>query len=177
MNTRTNAQFRPGHDRRPSPLAGARLPMALLLALFAGCGGSSPVATVGPNAQKPSLESIQIGRLVDIYAYQRIDPANADRRVRFNRQLTLVATDVVVNPNLESDSLFDAAGEELPTANYELRPFDKAVGHDELVILWDNTDGSPEQARFDAAFSACQTGLVGMGPGGWGGGVGCLSFA
>ncbi|MCA8953396.1 MAG: hypothetical protein KDE27_28040 [Planctomycetes bacterium] len=164
MNTRTNAQFRPGHDRRPSPLAGARLPMALLLALFAGCGGSSPVATVGPNAQKPSLESIQIGRLVDIYAYQRIDPANADRRVRFNRQLTLVATDVVVNPNLESDSLFDAAGEELPTANYELRPFDKAVGHDELVILWDNTDGSPEQARFDAAFSACQTGLVDLAP-------------
>lgn len=144
--------------RRP-----AFFPLAVLLALFAACGGSSTVATVGPNAQRPELLSIQIGRLVDIYAYQRIDASDADRRRRFNRKFVLIAENVVVNPNIRSDSLFDAAGEEVPTATYELRPFDKSVGHEELVILWDDQHPD-EKPKFDAALAACQTGLQDLAP-------------
>ena len=139
------------------------LSLVAFLVLFPACGGGSPVATVGPDAQKSELLSVEMGRLVDLYAYQRIDTTDADRRRRFNRRFTLVAENVVINPNISTDILFDAAGEEVPSATYEMRPFDNAVGHEELVILWDNRDG-PEKAKFDAAFSACQSGLTELAP-------------
>ncbi|MCA8974655.1 MAG: hypothetical protein KDC98_08030 [Planctomycetes bacterium] len=100
---------------------------------------------------------------MDIFSYQRIDEGDPDRRRRSNRKLELVAENVVINPNVGSDSLFDASGEEVPTANFELRPFDKTVGHEELVILWDNRAGD-EKARFDSALAVCQTGLVELAP-------------
>ena len=96
--------------KRKSRHAGrALLPLAALLAVFSACGGGSAASTVGPNAQKPELQSIQLGTLVDIYAYQRINETDADRRRRFNRRLELVARDVVVDPNITTDALFDAA--------------------------------------------------------------------
>ena len=152
------------HSNPRLPLSLTASALLAIFAIFAACGGSKPVATVGPNAQKPALLSIDIGRLADIYAYQRIDPSDGDRRRRFNRQLVLVAENVVINPNIGSDNLFDAAGEEVPTATYELRPFDKSVGHNELVILWDNRVSSPEKAKFDAALSAAQAGLTSLAP-------------
>lgn len=138
------------------------LPAALLLAL-GGCGGSSTTAGLGTSSTKPALLSIDMGRLVDVYAFQRIDESVGDRRLRMNRKLVLVAQNVLVNPNIGTDQLFDAAGEELSTANFEYRPFDKRIGHPELVVLWDNRDGA-EKARFDEAFSACQAGLQVLAP-------------
>src|SRR5687768_3194711 len=100
----------------------------LLCALLAACGGSKPVGSLNNQSTKPQLLSIEMGRLVDVYAYQRIDQADGDRRRRFNRQLELVAQNVVVNANIESQTLFDAGGAEVPTATYEFRPFDKTIG-------------------------------------------------
>ncbi|MCR9247568.1 MAG: hypothetical protein NXI31_21265 [bacterium] len=162
MKTRNHIPSR--HVPSGSPFRTAALLSATALSLlFTACDGSSTVATVGPDAQRPSLQSVQIGRLVDIYAYRMIDSSQEDRRVRFNRRLELVAENVVINPNIQSENLFDAAGEEVPTANFELRPFDKSVGHEELVILWDNVD-SREKPKFDAALAACQSGLVDLAP-------------
>lgn len=133
-------------------------PLAVLAFALTGCDGSSKVASADGSGRAQLLR-VDIGRLVDIYAFQRIDPAISDRRLRANRQLVLVAQNVVVNPNLESQALFDAGGEEVPSATYEFRPFDRSVGHEELVILWDNRPG-PEAARFQDALDAAQQGLA-----------------
>ncbi len=135
----------------------ARLTPLFLLA-FAACDsrtGSVGEATI--NEARMTLESVNYGRLVDVYAYQRIDTARADRRDRFNRRPVLVATDVVVNPSINSQSLFDAGGQEVPGANYEFLPFDIDTGHEELMILWDNRGDESDQ--FDAALSAARNGL------------------
>lgn len=133
-------------------------PLAALALALTSCDGSSKVASADGSGRAQLLR-VDLGRLVDIYAFQRIDPSLADRRLRANRQLVLVAQNVVVNPNLETQVLFDAAGEEVPTATYEFRPFDNSVGHEEMVILWDNRPG-PEAERFQAALSAAQQGLT-----------------
>ncbi|MBM4063573.1 MAG: hypothetical protein FJ265_21110, partial [Planctomycetes bacterium] len=130
---------------------------AIALAALVGCDGRTTVADAG-NDSRPQLVSADLGRLVDVYAYQRIDPAVADRRLRFNRQPVLVAENVVVNPNIESQILFDASGAEVLSATYEFRPFDKTVGHEELLILWDNQHAD-EAGRFAAALDAAQAGL------------------
>lgn len=139
------------------------LPLALLLAAMTACDGSSKSGSAGADSSRLELASVQLGRLVDVYSYQRIDTGNDDRRNRFNRRLTLVARNVVVNPNLESQSLFDAAGEEAPNANYEFRPFRNTVGHEELLILWDDTH--PDEAdKFTSALAGAQAGLPELPP-------------
>jgi hypothetical protein len=134
------------------------LPAALVLAVMAACDGSSRVGQLG-SGSRPELASVELGRLVDVYAYQRTDDAVADRRLRSRRQLQLIARNVVINPNIESQALFDAAGQVVPTANYEFLPFDKNVGHEELVILWDNRPG-PEAQSFQNAYDNAQRGLL-----------------
>ncbi|MBL8725356.1 MAG: hypothetical protein JNK49_15040 [Planctomycetes bacterium] len=158
---------------RPSRLAGFGLPgfaalaapvlMASLLLVLSGCGNGSAAKDASGGGGKVELVSIDLGRLVDVYAYQRIDPAVGDRRLRTNRNLVKVASNVVVNPRLGSDALFDAVGAEVPTATYEFRPFDSSIGHEELVILWDNRPG-PESARFQDALAAAQNGLTNLAP-------------
>jgi hypothetical protein len=134
-------------------------PLAVALTALWACDGSSTVGQVGQDGNNPSLARVEIGRLVDVYAFRRIDPSVGDRRLRSNRQLELIAQDVVVNPGIESQSIFDAAGNAVATANYEFLPFDKDVGHEQLVILWDDRAG-PEQQNFNQALSNAQTGLV-----------------
>ncbi len=136
------------------------LTTALVLAALAACDGSSKVGQVGDGTARPELLSVELGRLVDVYAYQRIDANQGDRRLRANRRLELVSKNQLINAGIESQSLFDAAGEVVVSANYEFLPFDKTVGHEELLILWDNVDGSPEQKNFAAALAAAQTGLA-----------------
>ncbi|MCA8976620.1 MAG: hypothetical protein KDC98_18005, partial [Planctomycetes bacterium] len=136
------------------------LPLALTLAAFAACDGSnSTVGQVGPGGNL-TLERVGFGRLVDIYSYQRIDPdpAKSDRRRRDNRRLTLVERDVVVDPGIRTQSVFDAAGNENDLANYEFLRFNKDVGHEQLVILWDNRSGE-EQKRFEEALAKAKDGL------------------
>jgi hypothetical protein len=143
-------------------LRGGALVASLLFSL-SGCGNGSAAKGAENGSGKAELLSVDMGRLVDVYAYQRIDPALGDRRLRTNRQLVRIATNVVVNPRLGNDSLFNAAGEEIPTATYELRPFDSSIGHEELVILWDNRPG-PEASRFSDALAAAQQGLLTLAP-------------
>ena len=127
----------------------------LLLAL-SSCDGSSSVASNTIGDDRPSLLSTQYGRLVDIYAYQRIDEQRGDRRDRLNRRYVLVETDVVISPSIETQSLFDASGQEVPTADFEFLPFDIDTGHEELLILWDNRDS--EAANFQDALARAQQG-------------------
>jgi len=135
-------------------------PIAVALAAFAACdGSSSSVGELGQDGGRPSLQSVELGRLVDVYAFRRIDENVGDRRLRINRELELIARDVVINANIDSESLFDAAGNPIATANYEFMPFDKDVGHEQLLILWDDRPG-PEQRSFNDALAAAQTGLT-----------------
>lgn len=144
---------------KPSILLAAPL---LLLALVA-CDG--PTETVGDNRvdqAQPTLQQVSFGRLVDIYAYQRVDPLRGDRRDQLNRRRVLVQADVVVRSNIESQSLYDPAGEVVPTANYQFMPFDVTTGHEELLILWDNR--GEEQASFNAALASATSGLAFLPP-------------
>jgi hypothetical protein len=134
------------------------LSTAMMLAALGACGGPK-IASLDNQKGRGELLSVEVGRLVDIYSYRRVDASQGDRRLRANRRFELIATNVVVNASLESQSLFDAAGEVVPTASYEFMPFDKTVGHEQLLILWDNTPGGPEAANFDLALQVAQSNL------------------
>ncbi len=105
----------------------------------AGGGGTTPSS----GAQ---LVSMSYGRVVDIYAYNRLDPVRNDRRDTLNRLPVLVAKDVVIRPEIESQTIFYAAGNINDNAHYRFLSFDANVGHEELLILWDNT--IPPEAQF-----------------------------
>ncbi|GAB4157651.1 MAG: hypothetical protein Fur0037_25510 [Planctomycetota bacterium] len=129
-----------------------------LILFAAGCGGGSArTGQAGTQNGKPSLLGVQYGRLVDIYAYRRIDPSIGDRRARFNREASRVARDVLIDPTIESQQLFDAGGEEIDSADYQFRPFDIHTGHEELLILWD--DRGVEASRFQDALNRAKNGL------------------
>ena len=135
----------------------------LLLLALAACDGST--GTVGQNTLgtgQPALQTVTYGRLVDIYAYQRVDEARGDRRDQLNRRRVLIQTDVVVRSNIETQSLYDPAGEVVQSANYQFMPFDVNTGHEELLILWDNR--GEEQARFEAALTGAQLNLAVLPP-------------
>jgi len=135
-------------------------PIAVALVAFAACdGSSSSIGEIGADRGQSTLQSVEIGRLVDIYAFRRIDRNVGDRRLRVNRELELIERDVIVNSGVETQSLFDAAGNPVATANYEFMPFDKQIGHEQLLILWDDRPG-PEQQSFQDALAAAQSGLT-----------------
>ncbi|MBK8976501.1 MAG: hypothetical protein IPM29_11340 [Planctomycetes bacterium] len=136
----------------------AMLGACVSAAMFAGCsnggsGGGSP-----GGASNARLVKVEYGRLVDVYAYRRIDSGNDDRRDTRNRQPVLVLEDVVISPDIETQALFDSVGEARPDANYRFLPFDISAGHDELLILWD--DRGDEGERFQAALAAARGGLI-----------------
>ncbi len=137
--------------------AAALLGSALMFgSTFSSCSGGSSGGSGGPGGSR-TLVKVEYGRLVDIYAYRRIDETEDDRRAVFNRQPFLIARDVVVGPDLETDPLFDSVGEARPTADFRFQSFDVAVGHDELLILWDDR---LESERFQAAYSEATGSLV-----------------
>ena len=61
----------------------------------------------------------------------------------------------MIGPSVQTEPLFDAVGQENPDARYRFLPFDVAVGHEELLILWDDTVPGEEE-RFDAALRDAQ---------------------
>ena len=130
------------------------------VALFASCSGGGPsgVPSVagGGGAQ---LLQIQYGRLVDVYAYRRVDLSKADRRDTLNRAPVKIATNLVVDSTIQTQALFDAVGGENVGANYRYLPFDVSVGHEELLILWDDRVAG-EKERFDTALDRAQRSLV-----------------
>lgn len=141
-----------GKSRHLPWRSGLVLCATFAVALLAGCDGSSggegaPGTSVGGAAK---LLKVEYGRLVDVYAYRRVNPGVADRRAVYNRVPVLVERDVVVSATIETQPLFDALGEERQDADFRFRPFDVTVGHEELVILWDDT-APTEKGRFQAA--------------------------
>ena len=60
---------------------------ALVFALLAACDGGKSSGSLSNQSSKPELQRLEMGRLVDVYAYQRIDESVGDRRRRFNRRL------------------------------------------------------------------------------------------
>lgn len=134
------------------------IPAILMAAVMTACDGRTPVGEAGDSG-RVELTSVQVGRLVDVYAYRRISPAVGDRRDRANRRLVRIATNVAINANVQTDALFDAAGEVLPTANYEFLPYDRSIGHEELLILWDDQNAA-EAANFEVALKSAQNGLT-----------------
>ena len=133
-------------------------PLALALTALWACDGSTAVGEAGQGGNV-TLRSIEVGRIVDLYSYRMIDTSVTDRRRRSNREFELIARDVVINPGIESQSIFDAAGNEVLTADYEFLPFDKDVGHEQLVVLWDDR---LEPDEFNAAFNSAQLGLIAL---------------
>lgn len=138
----------------------AAIPLTFGALFFAGCDGSSGSRATGDETliARPTLVSVDYGRLVDIYAYRRIDPSNPDRRQSRNRRPVLIERSTVISARVESQQLFDAIGGERPTANFRFLPFNSEVGHDELLILWDDTDPI-EGVRFASAMAEAKVGL------------------
>lgn len=134
--------------------------LAALAMAVTGCnGGGKPVKQKGGGASGLRLLKVEYGRLVDIYAYRRVDPKIPDRREVTNRKPVLIERDVVVSPSIETEPLFDSVGEERVAANFRFLPFDVAVGHEELLILWDDTVAG-ERERFRAALEKARGGLA-----------------
>lgn len=128
--------------------------------LFVACDGSTKGKGGDDSANSElRLSSIEYGRLVDIFAYRRVNAANGQRRDVANRVPVRVARDVIVDPSIETEPLFDPVGEEDPNADFQFRPFDVNTGHEELVILWDDTHPD-EQLRFESALQRARSGLV-----------------
>lgn len=128
--------------------------------LLGACDGSTKgKGDSDTPASELRLTSVDYGRLVDIYAYRRVSAANGQRRDVTNRVAVRVATDVIVDPSIETQPLFDPVGEEDPNSDFQFRPFDVATGHEELMILWDDTHPD-EQARFASALQRAKSGLV-----------------
>lgn len=127
-----------------------------------GAAGTSGQTSTQPGSGELALVSVEVGRLVDILAYRIVDPAGStDRRATQNRQPVVIAEDVVVNPTLMTDELFDVTGAARADANYRFLPFDVTVGHDQLLILWDDQS---ETDQFDSARALAETGLVSLSP-------------
>ncbi len=134
---------------------------AAVAILLAGCDGRSSSNTGSAQVgAKPSLLRLEFGRLVDVFAYRRVEITRPERRETFNRSPVLVQRDVVIAPDIQTQALFDALGEENRSADYRFLPFDVNVGHEELVILWDDREASGEAADFTRALRLAQTGLV-----------------
>ena len=124
--------------------------------LVAACDGSQTEDPAGiETSGGAQLVNVEYGRLVDVYAWHRNDIAVADRLDPTTRAPVLIQEDVVVRGDLVSE-LLSASNQE---ANYRFLPFDPAVGHDELLILWDSRESTGEDVRFEAAVEAAQLGL------------------
>ena len=140
-------------DRTPMLRRVLSLVAASLALVATGCDGSNSKVDGETPVGGVSIVEMSFGRLVDVYAYRRVDRGTTTRLDVRNRRPVLVQRDVVVDPSVTTDLLIDAEGNEIPSANYRYLSFDEAAGHPELVILWDDTvDG--ERERFDAALEA-----------------------
>ena len=126
--------------------------VALALVALSGCNtGGGKTGTFGIGGAV--LQSVQYGRLVDVYAYRRVDPAGSDSRAdTLNRAPVLIERDVVVRSDIEGQDLWDAAGNVREDSNYRFMAFDPAVGHEQLLILWDDRI-PPESDKFQKAMS------------------------
>ena len=132
--------------------AKASCAFALLLSVTA-CSGGDP--GTGDNradqGARAKLTAVEIGRLVDIFAWRRVDSNNADRLHPDNRKPVLIHREVVINALVQNEDPF-ANG----SARFRFMPYDPSVGHRELLILWDDV---AEKDEFDRAVETATAGL------------------
>ncbi len=140
------------HPSRTYARGGVTLSLVTLLAAFS-CGGGQPGKSTGRaiDGARAKLVTIEYGRLVDLYSWQRVDPQNADRLSPANRVPVLVERDVLVNTQVRDEDPFANGG-----ARYRFLPYDPKAGHRDLLILWDRT---AEGQQFDRALENATVGL------------------
>ncbi|PIE24363.1 MAG: hypothetical protein CSA62_03520 [Planctomycetota bacterium] len=137
----------------------AALGLSLLLGVTA-CDGSSTSATTGSANEggvRAKLTGVEYGRLVDIYAYRRVDPKNSDRLLASNRRPVLIEREVLINPDIRNEDLFASK-----LSQYRFLPYDPKTGHRELLILWDDQDAT-ESESFKRALTHAKSGLKRLG--------------
>ena len=88
-----------------------------LATVMSSCDNSTPPAGT-LDLGGAVLKSVEYGRLVDVYAYRRIDRTRADRRDTRNRKPALIRENVVIRPDVQTQNLFDSAGESRTDADY-----------------------------------------------------------
>ncbi|HHI78456.1 MAG TPA: hypothetical protein ENK02_00575 [Planctomycetes bacterium] len=138
----------------------AALGCALLFGLTS-CGGGSAKQTGNAAAKggvRASLLTVQYGRVVDIYAWRRVDPGVSDRLTPGARKPVLIERDVVVSPQVLDEDPFATSA-----ARYRFMPYDPKTGHRELLILFDDQNPS-EKDSFNRALDSAKLGLVSVSP-------------
>lgn len=138
----------------------AALGCALLFGL-ASCGGGNAKQTGNAAAKggiRATLLTVQYGRVVDVYAWRRVDPGVGDRLTPGARKPVLVEKDVVVSPQVRDEDPFATSA-----ARYRFLPYDPKTGHRELLILFDDQNPS-EKDSFNRAIESAKLGLVSVGP-------------
>ncbi len=129
---------------------------------LASCDGGGNAKQAGNNAAKggvrASLLTVEFGRVVDVYAYRRVDSGDPDRLVASKRRPVLIERDVLISPQVQNEDPF-ATG----AARYRFMPYDPAVGHRELLILFDDRHPAEKQA-FDRALASAKAGLISVAP-------------
>ena len=132
---------------------------AALLGLVACSGGDG--GNTGNEARtgaRAALTNIEYGRMVDVYAWRRRVPANADRLDPRGREPVLVERNVLVGPSLLNEDRFGNA-----SARYRFLPYDPELGHRELLILYDNQHPD-EGAAFNRALESARAGVLTVAP-------------
>lgn len=130
-----------------------------LVSMLVACGGGSPGNRTGDSAAdgaRAALLGIEYGRLVDIYAWKRVDIDDADRLAPSNRTPVLVEREVLVNPLVKDENPYTNG-----QARYRFLPYNPNVGHRELLILWDN---EAEEDEFARALASAKAGLPVVSP-------------
>jgi hypothetical protein len=142
--------------------------LAVTLLATVGCDGGSPGADASlVSASGPTLVGVQVGRLVDIYAWRRVDESQANRMDATLRRRALIARDVLIRSDIKTEPLdFDLGCLDGPDpigsqASFRFLPFDIDVGHEELLILWDD---QRESECFDLALARATTGIDSLTP-------------
>ncbi len=104
-----------------------------------------PTGNTSTGSGGARLMGLQYGRLVDIYAYRRVEVGIKDRLDPRNRHAVLVQRDVVVGPRVQNGDPFAT-----DTASYRYLPYDRQAGRRGLLILWDDQN-KDEKAAYDRA--------------------------
>ncbi|MEZ5989825.1 MAG: hypothetical protein R3F30_12015 [Planctomycetota bacterium] len=120
-------------------------------------GGKSSDTATAKTADRAKIQYLEYGRMVDVFAYRRIDPKVPGRLDPRNRLPVLVERDVLINPAIIDEDPFAS-----DTARFRFLPYDRQVGHRQLLVLFDDTDAD-EKTLFENAVESAKTGLVSVG--------------
>ncbi|MCA8970208.1 MAG: hypothetical protein KDC95_10505 [Planctomycetes bacterium] len=125
-----------------------------VLAALESCGGGKPGNRTSESAvdgARAALESVEYGRLVDVYAWRRRFEDDADRIDPRKREPVLVRRNVLVHPLLRDENPITNG-----QARFRFLPYTPSVGHRELLVLFDDL---LERDAFDLAMTQATSGI------------------